>query len=272
MNTKEIVDTVRTAIDKSLRDSIKFQGIAKSIEENPKIKPEYLISVNLAHEFSKHTASGERIVELEPLARDLKKTPKIYAICDIHNRRSKTRTTPKRIKTAASSINQIKFGSINSQRFDLSIIDTTSKDRILIIEAKKSLSSFSSIKLDIDKLLKIVEAYDISGAFRYETIYFCCAFYSLEEKISKDRFEAKNRKNIQRIVEYFKDKSNTYSWLFHRCGMVRGSYQGRDTAGERIHYEDDQYEDVFLTHNYHYQPGMLIFGNKPDIKRSNLQM
>lgn len=254
MDAAEIVDKVGAGVLAALDTCERFLGIEAFAFQNADINPEYITTVKVAEKLT----APERVVSLEASMKGLRGNA--AGVGRWNNFKSKTAWG-----AIAEAIRKANY-AFGKERVDIRV-DEASGDRppLLIVEAKLGVHNTKGVEKDIDRLVKLFDLYEDTGALAKHAMYGAVVFHAMQEQGTEDTLPDFSKKMFDHIEGHLKVLRAARPQLNLRAGPLSATLRVGDICGDIEVHPDGWVERKFEKHGYAFQAGLVLIGNAPDV-------
>ena len=251
MDAQSIVNDIGAGVKNALYTCERFLGLDRIQEENADIHTEYIMTVKIAEEF----ARADVVVRLENQMNELRNRAKS----------SIRHKYPDDLKQGNKEMLTLeKMYSFGQKRIDISV--APNDERLpphLITEIKLGVGNKAGIHDDMERVVKLMEMFKVSGALDEHSVYGAVIFHMLYENIDEDRMTEKSNQLIEDIKTIATMQQRKNSWLKFKVGILDKFSVVEDEPNPETTREDDAPEE--LKKNFKFAPALVLYGNADDV-------
>ena len=255
MDAAEIVDKMSAGVLAALNTCEFFLGIEEFSTRNADIHPEYVTTVMVGREL----AGIDRWVILEARMNDLRRDAE--AIGRLRTLRT-SRTSWPAINLAVGNPKYL-FGK---RRIDI-VVRQAASDRspLLVAEAKLGVSNIGGVIKDVNRIVKLFDLYEDSGALGTDAMYGAVVFHVMQEKGTAATLTGRAKNMLNKVQAHLTTFGPTKPKLWFNAGLLTGTLKATQASGYEERHEDGTTESVFEKHGYAFQAGLVLIGTAADV-------
>ena len=250
---QNVVDDIGQGVQNAFKTCEHFLGLDKVQHTNADISPEYIVTVKVAESL----AGADFVVRAEEVMKDLKSRAKGFS-------RMNNLGNSKTWKTLEKKIDKYKFGKKDTQRLDILVAsDATSSPPYLVAEAKLGVDNEAGVCEDINRIVKLLAMFEVSGAFADHAIYGAVIFHIMCQGVDTKKITRQSKNLLNGIDNHVANKQKQHKWLKYNFGLLKQYRVVENTRTYIIDHGDEPPEDV--KDSFVFMPGLVLFGNADDV-------
>lgn len=260
----DIVGEISEGVINAFQTS-KFLLGAASISDYPQIKPEYLVTVEVA----KRLSQMERKVGIETHMESLQSSAHANALTKAFLKyKGRTNHEYKARRAEIEAIlakSEFQFSPNGTKRIDIAVFSEDCKP-LLIAEAKLGGQAPDAIIADIDRVIKLLKMHRELGVD--DNLYGAVFFYRMLKGGSHSGVCGRAKDLLNRINSHLENEKTKpdQGWIRAKAGLLtRGKITEPVQVYEELH-DDGSAEDVFARKGFSFAPGLILLGHAEDIQ------
>lgn len=255
MNAQEIIEKVGRGVLEALRTNELFLGVEQLEFENADIHPEYITTVKIGENLTGPSV----VVSLETQMKLLRS----QALAHV---RMKKMNDTAGLNELEKSLKTFEFGEADRQRLDILVRESDPLwAPLLMVEAKLGIRNLTGVKKDIDRVVKLLEMYEVATIFDDSDIYGAVVFHLMKEGVNAAGLKEDAKNFVDKIEAHLLTLSAEYPWLRHKVGLLNSNQLVGDVSGYEEIQHDGTIENVFAKERFAFSPGLILLGNAADI-------
>ena len=230
-------------------------GFEKYQITNADIRPEYVATVNIGRALVKPDAS----VTLEAQMRCVRN--RALAVAKMNYAKHKNLSS----WVAVQRI-RYNFYHILSKRVDILVTPSTGFEPHLMVEIKLGIKNSDGVCNDIDRIVRLLNLFQISGRAYNHKIYGAVTFHIMQEGVDECDVEVKLEKIVSKIKDCIMSLRKKHSWLKCKFGRIDNAYILGKARTCLEDYGIGKIEEVMAADKYIFEPIIILLGSTNDIE------